>query len=28
LIELRFDVAWRTDRNAPPEFNFNLAPIF
>jgi WD40 repeat protein len=28
LIELRFDVAWRTDRNAPPEFIFNLAPIF
>ncbi|HVM32084.1 MAG TPA: BamA/TamA family outer membrane protein, partial [bacterium] len=28
LVELRFDVAWRTDEAAPPEFIFNLAPIF
>ncbi len=28
LVELRFDVAWRTDENVPPEFIFNLAPIF
>jgi hypothetical protein len=28
LVELRFDVAWRTDEADPPEFIFNLAPIF
>jgi hypothetical protein len=28
LVELRFDVAWRTDVADPPEFIFNLAPIF
>lgn len=28
LMQLRLDVAWRTDRSAPPFYHFNLVPIF
>ncbi len=28
LVQLRFDLAWRTDRYAPPVFHFNLMPLF
>lgn len=28
LVQLRFDLAWRTDRSGPPVFHFNLAPLF
>lgn len=28
LVQLRFDVAWRTDRSESAVFHFNLAPIF